>query len=282
MSSRPIGFSGGASARNSAVFPFSVRLTGDFESDGRDWHNDGSLGKHPMTTRSWDEIIPDRDRGIYELSGFGRQGGLGSRPVLLVIDVQYRTVGDRPAPIRESIETMYPTACGEEGWEAVGHIASLLVAARDKGVPVIYPCVAPKKAVDAGRFGEKNPQITSIPEQGYAFVEEIAPRDGDIVIPKRHASAFFGTALASYLIDLDADTLLLTGATTSGCVRATAADAFSYNFQTAVVEECVFDRIRISHLVSLFDIDAKYADVISVAGASEYLSILKPTNRTEN
>ena len=95
-----------------------------------------------------------------------------------------------------------------------------------------------------------------------------------MLLPKRHASAFFGTALASYLVDFGADTVLVTGATTGGCVRATVADAFSYNFHTIVVEECVFDRIRISHDISLFDMDAKYADVVPVDTAIDYLRSL--------
>ena len=135
--------------------------------------------------------------------------------------------------------------------------------------------MAPKRTVDAGRFGQINPLVTSIPDRGYRFIEEIAPREGDILIPKRHASAFFGTALASYLVDFGADTVLVAGATTSGCVRATVADAFSYNFHAIVVEECVFDRIGISHDISLFDMDAKYADVVSVDAAIDYLTALR-------
>jgi maleamate amidohydrolase len=230
--------------------------------------------------RSWMQVIPPEDQDIYALAGFGRKGGFGERPAVLVIDVQYRTVGDRPAPIEEAIRTMYPTACGEAAWAAVRQIATLLAVARARGVPILYPCVAPKRSIDAGRFGQKNPQITSIPERGYAFVEEIAPRgDDDIILPKRHASAFFGTALASYLVDLRVDTLLVTGCTTSGCVRATVADAFSYNFHTVVVEECVYDRIQISHLVSLFDMDAKYADVVSLEEACGYLEKLRGPSR---
>jgi maleamate amidohydrolase len=222
--------------------------------------------------RSWDRVIAAEDREIYELAGFGRKSGFGEHPAVLVIDVQYRTVGDRPVPIKEAIQTMYPTACGDRGWAAVYKIAGLLEVARRANVPIIYPYVAPKRQADAGRFGQKNPQITSIPERGYAFVEDVGPHEQDIIIPKRHASAFFGTALTSYLIDLRVDTVLVTGCTTSGCVRATVADAFSYNFHTEVVEECVYDRIEISHLVSLFDIDAKYGDVVSVDEACRLLA----------
>ena len=137
---------------------------------------------------------------------------------------------------------------------------------------MLYPCVAPKKAIDAGRFGQLMPGVTSIPDRGYEFVAEIAPIDGDVVLPKRHASAFFGTALASYLIDFEIDTLIVTGATTSGCVRATVADAFSYNFRTIVVADGVYDRLQVSHDVSLFDMDAKYADVLMADEVVAHLS----------
>lgn len=227
-----------------------------------------------MSEPGWMASVPDDDRGVYELAGFSNRVGFGNRPVVLVIDLQYRTTGDRPAPIEEAISTMYPTACGRRAWEAVGHVARLLEAARQKGIPVIYPYVAPKREIDAGRFGQINPLVTSIPERGYRFIKEIAPREGDVLLPKRHASAFFGTALASYLVDFGADTVLVTGATTGGCVRATVADAFSYNFRTIVVEECVFDRIRISHDISLFDMDAKYADVVPVNDVIDYLDSL--------
>jgi maleamate amidohydrolase len=224
-----------------------------------------------MAEHSWDAIIPREEQEIYELAGFGRKGGFGERPAIVVIDVQYRTVGDRPAPIKEAIQTMYPTACGEMAWEAVHRISGLLETGRARGVPVLYPYVAPKRAIDAGRFGNKNPMITSITERGYQFVEEISPEENDILLPKRHASAFFGTAMASYLIDQRVDTLLVTGCTTSGCVRATVADAFSYNFRALVIEDCCYDRSYTSHLVNLFDMNAKYADVISSDEARAYL-----------
>jgi maleamate amidohydrolase len=225
----------------------------------------------PPLSGDWREAIPASERSLYERAGFGRRSGLGARPALLIIDIQYRTVGRSRLPIEESIASEYPTSCGEAGWRAVEAVAQLLAAARLAGIPVMYPHVAPKSAVDGGRTGEKIPSLMTVDAQGYAFVEEIAPRTGDVLVPKRHPSAFFGTPLVSYLIDADVDSVLLTGCTTSGCVRATATDAFAYNFRCAVVEECVYDRSATSHRVNLFDIDAKYGDVISLADALAYL-----------
>ncbi|MEK7281157.1 MAG: isochorismatase family protein, partial [Chloroflexota bacterium] len=98
--------------------------------------------------------------------------------------------------------------------------------------------------------------------------------EGDIVIYKPKASAFFGTPLASLLNALRVDTVLCCGTSTSGCVRASVIDANSYNFHVAVIEECTFDRSQVSHKVNLFDMNAKYADVISLQEAREYITSL--------
>ena len=228
---------------------------------------------------SWRERIPVAEWECYEAAGFGRPVGLGRAPALLIIDVQYRTIGDTPAPILESIATQYRTSCGEAGWRAVEVIARLLERARAAEIPVVYPHVAPKTALDAGRTGTKIPSLMAVPERGYAFVAEVAPRDGDLLIPKRHPSAFFGTALVSHLIDLGVDSVILTGATTSGCIRATAVDAFAYNLRCAVVEDAVYDRSPLSHDVNLFDLQAKYADVMTAVAIEAYLGDLRSPAR---
>jgi nicotinamidase-related amidase len=102
-------------------------------------------------------------------------------------------------------------------------------------------------------------------------VEDIAPQQNELVIRKHRASAFFGTTLVSYLISHRVDTLLVAGTTTSGCVRATVLDGHSYDFRVSIVEECVFDRWMISHKIALFDLHAKYADVVGLADTLHYL-----------
>jgi len=218
-------------------------------------------------TAPWAGVITPDDEARYEAAGFGRAAGTGTRPALLIIDVQYRTVGDEPKPFFDSVRDFYPTSCGEAGWAAVANIASLLAAFRARSLPVLYPHVAPKRAYDAGRLAAKVPSIMDIPEKGYRFVEEVAPAEGDILIPKRHPSAFFATALTSYLIDLGVDWLVITGCTTSGCVRASVVDAFAYNFRVTVPHDAVYDRSPTVHSVNLFDIAQKYADVTTTADA---------------
>jgi nicotinamidase-related amidase len=210
--------------------------------------------------RPWDGIISAEEQRAYRAAGFGRAGGIGARPALLIIDVQYRTVGTTPMPFWEAIKE-FPTSCGEVGWAAVRHIQPLLAEFRRRGWPVLYPHVAPKQASDGGRLAAKVPAIMSIAERGYDFVAEIAPQPGDVLIPKKHPSAFFATPLASHLIDLQADTLVVTGCTTSGCVRGSVVDAFAFNFRVLVAEDAVYDRSRVSHAVNLFDMSEKYADV---------------------
>jgi len=212
----------------------------------------------------WDKYLTDLDRKVYEKAGFGHRAGFGTRPAIFIIDVQYRTCGENPKHIIEAIDE-YKTSCGEAGWKAVHIIEKILSVARKKNVPVIYPVVERKDKFDTGRWKDKIPAIADktsyIGDRGTKIIESIAPQEGDIIVSKRYASAFFGTPLMTYLNDLDINTIIVTGATTSGCVRATVADAFSYGFNVIVAEDGVFDRGEVSHAINLFDMDQKYADV---------------------
>ena len=196
----------------------------------------------------------------YDAAGFGRPVGMGSKPALLIIDVQYRTTGTKAVPFEEAIQE-FPTAVGDVAWDAVGNISKLLEVFRANDWPVLYPHVAPKKEFDQGALGAKVPAIMNIASRGYDFVEEIAPREGDVLLPKKHPSAFFGTPLASYLIQTGADSLVVVGCSTSGCVRSTVIDAFSYNYRVSVPSDACYDRSQVIHDVNLFDLDQKYADV---------------------
>jgi maleamate amidohydrolase len=225
--------------------------------------------------KPWDGIIPEEEQRAYGAAGFGRRSGLGQRPALLIIDMQYRTVGTRPMPFWDAIRE-FPTSCGEVGWDAVRQVERLLALFRARKWPVLYPYVAPKENFDQGRLAEKVPALMTVARHGYDFVDAICPQDGDILLPKKHPSAFFGTPLASYLIDLRADTLVVTGCTTSGCVRGSVVDAFAYNFKVIVPSDAVYDRSRVSHAVNLFDMASKYADVMTTEECLEALGTLSP------
>lgn len=227
---------------------------------------------------TWDDILSERDKQVFAAAGYGKRQGFGRRPAVIVVDVNYNFVGDVPEPILESIKK-YRNSCGEEGWQGVYQIGRLLEAARAKGVPIFYSTAQRRQmALTAGRWHGKNSRgdedFHGRAQDGNEIVREIAPQEGDIVILKDKPSVFFGTPLISYLNELQVDTLLVAGTTTSGCVRATVVDAFSYNFKVVVVEECVFDRGQASHKVNLFDMQAKYADVVPLEAALHYLNEL--------
>ena len=228
--------------------------------------------------KPWDGIVSEEEQRAYRAAGFGRRTGLGMRPALLIIDVQYRTTGTTSKPFWEAINE-FPTACGDIAWAAVPNIARLLALFRERGWPVLYPYVSPKESFDKGRLADKVPAIMGVAKHGYDFVAEIAPRDGDILLPKKHPSAFFGTPLASYLIDSGADTIVVTGCSTSGCVRGSVVDAFAYNFRVAVPHDAVYDRSSASHAVNLFDMSEKYADVSTSAELIDALKALPAQTR---
>lgn len=225
--------------------------------------------------RPWDGMLDERDLAVFQLCGHGRKQGFGKRPVVLVIDATYDFIGDKPEPILESVKR-FPNSCGEEGWNAVKHIAELVSTARSRKIPVMYTRGESREdGFDLGAWRNKHARAhegTSLEgELGSQLAESIAPRPGDLTISKKKPSAFYGTSLISYLIDLKADTVIVVGCTTSGCVRATVVDGFSYGFRMAVVEEGTFDRYKASHAINLFDMNAKYADVVPLSETVAYL-----------
>ncbi|MDF2118787.1 isochorismatase family protein [Roseiarcaceae bacterium H3SJ34-1] len=228
----------------------------------------------------WDDIIPESDQLASRRAGFGQPSGLGMRPALLIIDVQYRTAGTRPMPAEEAAKE-FATSCGDVAWKAIANIARILALFRERGWPVLYPHVAPKFSFDQGRLTEKVPTMLGISAKGYEFVEQVAPHDGDVLLPKKHPSAFFGTPLASYLVNTGADTLIVTGCATSGCVRGSVVDAFSYNYRVTVPEDAVYDRNQTTHAVNLYDMAEKYADVGTTDELLAALSALGSSSSTK-
>jgi nicotinamidase-related amidase len=211
--------------------------------------------------------------------------GFGTRPALFIIDVHYNFVGDEPEPILESVKK-YRTSCGEIGWRAVPNIQKLLKLVRSKNFPVVYTISERRKDYfDSGVQRHKSYRHMEpthiIGHKGSEIVKELAPEEKDILISKRKPSAFFGTPLMSFMNDLDVDTVILTGSTTSGCIRATAVDAFSYNFKTIIPEECCFDRFQSSHAMNLFDLNTKYADVLPLSEVMDHLGKL-PAREDKN
>jgi maleamate amidohydrolase len=224
-----------------------------------------------MSEPVWNKFLTERDKAVFAQSGYGARQGFGKRPALLVIDVNYAFCGERSEPILEAIKK-WRNCCGEDAWEAMPYLQSLIGKAREKGIPVIYTTgVRRDDNWDSGSWLWKNsrgnedvhPTVTNV--DGNAIVAEIAPGPQDIVVLKQKPSGFFGTNLASYLTLLGCDSVIVTGTTTSGCVRATVLDAFSLNYRITLAEEGCFDRSQASHAINLCDMNAKYADVVKTA-----------------
>jgi maleamate amidohydrolase len=229
-----------------------------------------------MSEPIWNKFLTERDKAVFAAGGFGACAGFGKRPALLVIDVNWAFCGERPEPILESIKR-WRTSCGEDAWVALPFIKELIDKAHEKRLPVIYTTGdgRPDKwdrggwAWKSSRAGETGGAVRPNID-GNEIVEPIAPAPQDIVIRKQKPSGFFGSNLASYLTLLGADSVIITGTTTSGCVRATVVDAFSLNYRVILAQEGCFDRSEASHAISLCDMHAKYADVIPTAEVLGY------------
>jgi nicotinamidase-related amidase len=185
---------------------------------------------------------------------------------LLVIDVTESFVGpDLPVPKAQETSRQ---ACGEHAWRALPQIEIAIERFRRAGRPVIFTVPdTNQRWLGAATRGEVGGPVDG------RVAHTVTPTEDEAVIVKAKASAFFGTALVSGLIKHGVDTLVLTGGTTSGCVRATAVDATSLGFEVFVGEDAVFDRVQLSHLVALSDIDAKYGRVHPTSEVLERLGL---------
>lgn len=203
---------------------------------------------------AWDDVIPPEDRRELERE-WGRSHGLGRHPALLVVDMTHAFVDDR-----------FPLGHSATGRPCAEAIAPLLSTARARRLPVIYSAGLPSRnPAERGLWKSSGrPPEAGLPDP-HEIVPVLAPEQHESVVRKRRPSAFFGTELASLLIHHRVDTVVLCGMVTSGCVRATAVDAFSHNLRVVVPEECVADRARVPHAVALFDIHMKYGDVLPAA-----------------
>ena len=187
-------------------------------------------------------FLTTRDRLVFKEAGYGKQFELGKRPALLIIDVTYEFSGEKREPILEAIKKV-KTACGEEAWDAVDNIQILLQEVRKHSIPIIYTVV--DRGSKGGPYAKKNQRAkesATYSSKLYEIVTEVSPMNGEVVITKVAPSAFNGTNLLYQFISQGIDTLIFTGGMTSGCVRASVVDAFTYGFKVALVQEGVFDR----------------------------------------
>lgn len=203
----------------------------------------------------------ERLREEFTAKGLGGKVGFGEHPAIVVVDFVNGFTDDH-SPLGADLDAEI---------EATNQ---LLAAGRDAEIPIIFSTVAyDAELQDAGVWIRKIPSNHLLVE-GSELVEvdkRLGQREGEMTLVKKYASCFFGTDLAARLISRSVDTVIVVGCTTSGCVRASVVDACSFGFRAIVVEEAVGDRAELPHAASLFDIDAKYGDVVSLAEAVAYL-----------
>lgn len=209
----------------------------------------------------------DSVRAYYQGQGiFLKKFGFGRKPALLIIDMAYGWT-----------DPAYATGSSRLD-ETVRAIQELLPPCRAKGVPVI--CTTSPFRPDAEEPMHAQPGTKGFrrwDERACQLDQRLAPLPGDLVLYKDNASAFFGTHLAPYLIERGVDTLLITGCSTSACVRASATDARAYRFKAIIPRQAVQDRAEGAHEWNLFDIDAKFGDVVEMQEVLDYLSALEST-----
>ena len=232
--------------------------------------------------RPWDSYLGEADRAILARGRFGQRMGMGKRPAVIAIDCQRYMVGERGAS-----DDRFPSSCGEIGWQAVDRISQLLDAARQCSVPVFLTRFAlARDASDIGVYGRKRAFLDREDwclegTPGAELLPEVGPLPGDTVIVKKKPSAFFGTPLLAYLVERQVDTVVIVGGATSNCVRATVFDASSLNYRTLVPQDAVFDRLAVSHAISLFDMDRQFADVVTTDSVISQFRRLPQTSTGE-
>jgi nicotinamidase-related amidase len=193
----------------------------------------------------------DDARAIYSRSGIGGRVGLGDRPAVLVVDLQYGFTDDA-SPVGGNLD------------EVIAATASLLDTARRNLLPVAFTAVTFQQShLERLVWLRKMPGLALLLEgsRWCQIDERVKPEQGEPVFGKQAASAFYGTSLIPFLLGASADSLIVTGCVTSGCVRASVVDAVSWGFRTIVPAECVGDRAAGPHDSNIFDMDSKYADV---------------------
>jgi maleamate amidohydrolase len=219
-----------------------------------------------IEVRYGQQFLTSEESQALTLSGYGFHGrNVVKKVALLVVDVTWGFCGTDPsATLIQAVEE-YPDACGPSAWLAISKIRLLVDSAREKGIPIIFTSgngqVGYRSHDTASKrksnLWPENKQFEIVPETGFL--------DGDNVLTKEYPSAFNATPLASWMTRLGVEGVIVCGGVTSGCVRASVVDAFSLGLSVRVAADATFDRINASHLVSLLDMELKYAHVQSTS-----------------
>jgi len=221
----------------------------------------------------WKDVVTPDILEIY--SHYRRKTFVGPAPALLAIDLYDLAYRGGSKPPVELVKT-YPSACGRYAYEAIEPTKRLFAAARAAGLPIFYSTGDMRSESRPDFVGATKRNKPSVDASDYTIRADFKPQTGDVVITKQRASAFYGTPLSAHLTQLGVQTLIVCGESTSGCVRASAVDAYSHGYHVVLVEECCFDRSELSHKVNLFDMHHKYADVMHIDAVIAHLAAAAP------
>ncbi len=208
----------------------------------------------------WKDVVPADVLDIYR--HYRRDVFVGPRPALLIIDLYNLSYYGGPKPVSEAVKE-FPSACGVNAYNAIEPTKKLIAAARAAGLPIFYTTGDTRPASKPGKITATNRRGAGMKPEDMEIWPDFAPQAGDVVITKQRASGFYGTPLTAHLTQLGVRSLIVIGTSTSGCVRASAVDAYSHGYHVTMAEECCFDRSDLSHKINLFDLHHKYADVMN-------------------
>jgi nicotinamidase-related amidase len=220
----------------------------------------------PFEDHCWKDVIPAETIELY--SQYKRPIAIKGTLALLAVDLYELVYQGGPLPVAE-VSKKYPSSCGEHAWNAIEPTKRLFAAAREAGLPIFYSTDAPANSRPS--FMNVTKRKSDAGSDLLTIRADFKPQPGDIMIQKQRASVFFGTPIVAHLNQLGVNTIIMCGESTSGCLRATTVDAYSYGFNVVLAEECCFDRSLISHKVSLFDLHHKYADVMTTDEVVKHL-----------
>ena len=220
----------------------------------------------------WQDVITSETLELYK--HYRRETYVGPAPALIAIDLYELAYQGGNLPVPEVAKT-YPSSCGEYAHAAIPPTKKLFAAAREAKMPIFYTTSETRNDAEARVITATNRKGVPRDPSVYDIRADFAPHSNDTIVRKMRASAFYGTPLLAQLVRLGIRSVIICGESTSGCVRASAVDAYSNGFHVTLVEECCFDRHLLSHKINLFDMHHKYADVMTCDEVVRHLSSVK-------
>jgi maleamate amidohydrolase len=209
----------------------------------------------------WKDVVSADVLELYK--PYERDTFVGPAAAVIAIDLYELAYQGGPLPVSEVAKT-YPSSCGEYAWAAIEPTRRVFRAARAAGLPIFYSTAETRPDAKSRVVTATNRRGMRIDPAVFEIRADFAPEPGDTIIRKSRASAFFGTPLIAHLVQLGIQSVIMFGESTSGCLRASAVDAYSNGFHVTLVEECCYDRALLPHQMNLFDLHHKYADVMHV------------------